>query len=532
MEPAHIKKHLQLDEFYGLEKFENFEDPSSDDLFITIIQGLVEPYFETINNLPLSTLTKVEKKYNLTALHLCSMLQKIDLLKFIITKVNDLVPKDKDGWTPLHYAYLTQSADIVRILEENQAQRHQSSCTQAKFSCKQIKEMLSHTPAADHESVFHYQDPHTKEIIYNASAQTFRELTGATFTSKTLVSGEYLLFAKSNFKEDEEEDFIQAEVEQNYQTFEAHPPRLYLGQDSMGGWGVFADETILPGAIVLLYAGETIIAPSHSQYRTGVVEGMWKRNLGPMVNEGSPNIMPVHATIHHLPQSIVFIALKHIEKGDQLLVDYGLGHGVKFYGPYVNAGQKELEDMLKAEGRLAEIGHRLETRLKQPFASKKEFLSFERLRSLFAYTISTPAVLLDLLIKDKIQPADLLNIPFKTLKKLANVDKNILIPALLHVILSDEHQGLLNQIKNLKKDHPDFYKNLKSWLLSLGAKLSISRRLYLHFCLSKIHFSKPPLWSELDLEQYMHDAQEKEEDFLYTKIVDAFYQNKQTSIFK
>lgn len=532
MEPSAIKKHLELDEFYGLEKFENFEDPQTDDLFIAIIQDVAEQHFEKIQDLPQNTLEKAERKYHLTALHLCSMLQKIDLLKFLITKVNDLVPIDKDGWTPLHYAYLTQNADVIHILKENQVQRHQSSPAQAKFSCQQIQEMLSHGPADDDQAVFHYQDPQSKQMIYNATARKFKELTGAAFTPKTLVCGEYLLKAKSKLNEAEEEDSIQTEVEQNYQTFEAHPPRLYLGQDTMGGWGVFADETIQSGAIVLHYAGETVISPSPSQYRTGVVDGMCKRNLGPMVNEGAPNLMPVNATINHLPESIVFIALRQIEKGDQLLVDYGLGHGVKFDGPYINAGQKELEDTLEAEGGLVKISHRLEAMLKQPFTSKKEFLVFERLRSLFAYAITTPPVLLDLLIKDKIQPKDLQDIPFKTLKKLANLDKNIMIPSLLHVILSEEHQRVLNQIKNLKNDHGDMCTNLKNWLLSLGTKLSISRRLYVHLCLSKIHFPPAPLDLKFDLEQALDAAQAKEEDFLYEKIVEAFAKNKQIEIFK
>ncbi|MBN9377971.1 MAG: hypothetical protein BGO14_00610 [Chlamydiales bacterium 38-26] len=532
MEPTAIKKHLELDEFYGLEKFENFEDPTTDDLFIAIIQDVAEQHFERIKDLPLTTLEKAERKYHLTALHLCSMLQKIDLLKFLITRVHHLVPEDKDGWTPLHYAYLTQNADIIHILEENQVQRQPTSPTQAKFSCRQIQEMLSHKPAAEDQAVFHYQDPQTKQMIYNATARTFKELTGATFTSKTLVSGEYFLFAKSNLEKDKEEDSIQIEIEENYQTFEAHPPRLYLGQDTMGGWGVFADETIQSGAIVLHYAGETVISPSSSQYRTGVVDGMCKRNLGPMVNEGSPNLMPVHATIDHLPESIVFMALRKIEKGDQLLVDYGLGHGVKFYGPYINAGQKELEETLEAEGGLVRISHRLKAMLKQPFKSKKEFLVFERLRSLCAYTITTPPIFLDLLIKDKIQPADLQKIPFKTLKKLANLDNNIMIPALLHVILSDEHQRVLNQIKNLKNDQGDMCLNPKSWLLSLGAKLSISRRLYVHLFLSKINFPRAPLDLKFDLEHAIDEAQAKEEDFLYEKILEAFSQNKQNEIFK
>lgn len=532
MEPSAIKKHLELDEFYGLEKFENFEDPHTDDLFIAIIQDVAEQHFEKIKDLPLTTLEKPERKYHLTALHLCTMLQKIDLLKFLITRIHHLVPTDKDGWTPLHYAYLTQNADVIHILKKNQVQRHQSSPTKAKFSCQQIQEMLSHKPAADDQAVFHYQDPQTKHMIYNATARTFKELTGATFTSITLVGGEYFLFAKSNLENDEEEDSIQTEVEQNYQTFEAHPPRLYLGQDTMGGWGVFADETIQSGAIVLPYAGETVISPSPSQYRTGVVDGMCKRNLGPMVNEGSPNLMPVHATINHLPESIVFMALRPIEKGEQLLVDYGMGHGVKFYGPYINAGQKELEETLEAEGGLVRIGHRLEAMLKQPFTSKKEFLVFERLRSLFAYTITTPPVLIDLLIKDKIQPLDLQEIPFKTLKKLTHLDNNMMIPALLHVILSKEHQRVLNQLKNLKNDHGDMCSNLKTWLLSLGTKLTISKRLYAHLCLSKIHFPPAPSDLKFGLEQAIDAAQEKEEDFLYEKILEAFSNNKQIEIFK
>ena len=170
--------------------------------------------------------------------------------------------------------------------------------------------------------------------------------------------------------------------------------------------------------------------------------------------------------------------------------------------------------------------------LKQPFKSKKEFLVFERLRSLCAYTITTPPIFLDLLIKDKIQPADLQKIPFKTLKKLANLDNNIMIPALLHVILSDEHQRVLNQIKNLKNDQGDMCLNPKSWLLSLGAKLSISRRLYVHLFLSKINFPRAPLDLKFDLEHAIDEAQAKEEDFLYEKILEAFSQNKQNEIFK
>lgn len=502
MTPLQFKQILNLDQLFPLERFSRFKQINGYDLHFAIIHEVTAKYLNLIHELPLETLEKKEQKHRYTPLHLCVMMQNVDLIKFLANKITQMNPCDIDGWTPLHYAHLVKNPDIIQLLESLYIQREQPPLKIAKLSCGQIKNMLNREPAADDQPVFNYQDPLTNTIIYNAPAKKFKELTGATFTPHTLITAEYILHLKNKSQPDDcRGDALKAYVIKNYQTYLSSPPQLYLAQNA-SGWGVFSNEEISAGQLVAHYAGKTTWISTPTK-QTFLVTGENYRNFGHMINDGLPNVMAVRVTIDNVPDSFVYLALRPIKKGEQLLLDYKFVHSIKSKGPYINQAENELEEILSKEKGVLEIHDKLNKLMEIKHQNLMDFLAFERLRSAFGYLFNTPAVLLDFMLKDKIYITQIQHLPLRSLDRILGIGAHIPLAKVFHQILSEEHLDMMEQFENLNDTDQELYHQALEFLLCLGKKYNVLRRLYLHRYLSRFNLADKKTWSKKNQRAYI-----------------------------
>ena len=109
MDPLSFKKALNLEQIYLIEEFESFTNLDSKDLSIALVHGLAQSHMAQIHQFSLDHLADAERNLKYTPLHLSVMMQDLEILNFLLDKVENLVPVDRYNWTPLHYAYLTQN---------------------------------------------------------------------------------------------------------------------------------------------------------------------------------------------------------------------------------------------------------------------------------------------------------------------------------------------------------------------------------------------------------------------------------------
>ena len=61
---------------------------------------------------------KIDKRHGWTLLHLAAKLGRIEIVKYVISKVLNINPKDNHGQTPLHIAATFGKLDVVKLIME------------------------------------------------------------------------------------------------------------------------------------------------------------------------------------------------------------------------------------------------------------------------------------------------------------------------------------------------------------------------------------------------------------------------------
>lgn len=527
MSPLQFKQILLLDRHFPLKNFNKFRKPGSDDLHIAIIHQIADKYMALIKALPLENFKRSDEKHRYTPLHLCVMMQNLELINYIAQRVDLVTPCDTHGWTPLHYAYLTQKPDIIHCMESLCSTREQTPSQDSILSCSQIKNMLHRLPAPDNQNLFNYQDPSSQEIIYKAPAKKFKELTGVTFTPQTLVTAEYLLHLKNKGQQAKAPDGLKNHVIKHYPMYAETPPQLYLAKTA-GRWGVFTHEPIVTGQLVCHCAGKTKIIHTDMGPKALVV-GHEYSNFGFMINDGLPNVMAVRVTIDDIPDSFVYIALRPIQKGEQLLLDYKFGHSIKSKAPYINHAEKELEGILEEEKGILKFYDQLENLVQVKHHFVTDFLVAERRRSTFEYLLNTPSVLLDLILKDKIYITEIQHLPLNSLSQTLKIAFMPLLAKVFHLLLSQEHLDMMEEFENLHDTNPELYQKALKFLLSLGHQFNVVRRIYFHRTLKNLDLAET--WSEKNQITYLKFMHALNDEELLEKMSVEYNANIKTTLY-
>lgn len=517
MDPSSFKKALQLEQIYLMEEFESFTTLDSKDLSIALVHGIAQSHMPQIQQLSLDEWADAERNHEYTPLHLSVMMQDLEILNFLLDKVENLVPMDRYSWTPLHYAYLTQNKALIQLLEDKQSERNQNQPTDIPLTCDEIKKILTYTPLPEHQSVFHYQDPETKQIFKNASASKFKQLTGAVFTNSVIVSPQALLAATHGLHTDPDLEknkqispLLKESIKNNYPTYLSSFPKIYLGKDSVGGWGVFAVDPITRGSLVVHYAGRLVLDHTSSKYLAGDVDGEKESNLAARINDGYPNTRAVAIRLNKIVTTYIFIALRDIAPHEEILADYQFGHSVKMLKGYVNAAQEELIRVLEQEGGIKWIFNQLRNIELDTLTSLEEVLNYEKLEATLKYLFNTPSVMLDLILEGRIGLNEIATLThFFNLADLHNFTGIMGHPQLLNLVeafKSQEQQNLIESLQRLDYEDEPLHKKALQFLLLLGRTYSVLPRLFIHRYLITLDFFSPATWSQENLNAYKHYA--------------------------
>lgn len=227
------------------------------------------------------------------------------------------------------------------------------------------------------------------------------------------------------------------EVASAYETFLQQHPKVKIKEvqvDTSGnsldqpvGCGVFAEEAIKRGQIVLDYKSEMVdesIAQdlSHDQtYLFDEHDGLYYRGIGAFANDGVPNILALSFPGKEgQTRAPVFIALRDIKKGEQLLWDYGRSYFGKI-GPRAELAQKELEDIFSSKSKSGARGFRrlyeqekyLQIQIQRAEKRGKKavvqnlILKLIKLRSDALYPLNTPQAFFHLIRKRLVTTQDM-----------------------------------------------------------------------------------------------------------------------------
>lgn len=357
-----------------------------------------------------------DPRFQLTPLAVAAMARDVETARKLLGAGADAKLADVHGWTPLHFATLQQDEAMMTVLKTHDAGlaaiKNQAGLTpDALFDRTKVE------PAGDDEQVFFYKNE-AGEVVAG-SAKTFRELTGATFTPRVVATPKglaadwlrravneenhrlrssaatidrYNQLSVDFFKQDQPDKFLS-------------PPKVYM-EKGPAGWGLFAGETIAPGTPIVPYGGELLEQmsddpPEDDAYYYDGIEAKEKRHLGAMVNDSTPNAaLTAEKYGDGLCRNCYVAALRKIEPGEQITVDYGWYADLKF-------DHRELKEAeLEAQCRQIPL-ETLPQKVVDFAFMEKNFKSFVQLQSLFQYLMGTPSGLVHLLLKGLITPKQL-----------------------------------------------------------------------------------------------------------------------------
>lgn len=271
--------------------------------------------------------------YQLAPLALAVMHRDIQKVTNLVALGVKLDPRDVHGCTPLHYAALQQDATIIALLQAagktqgialDLIVNHAGQTPQALF------ERTLATQSEDGEVVF----LHKKETaIVEGTAKEFRELTGASFVQRSLITPAGMV---KEWVRTAKEKTALAVIEQGrkpLQNLEANRPRLFISQTGKDtGLGLFTDMDLPQGAWLTTYNGKIgeFNNADDPDYLLEPVDGKLFRNLGPMANDSFPNCcFESIFYIDGLFQMTILKTIRPVKRGEQLTVHYGTEHGVK-----------------------------------------------------------------------------------------------------------------------------------------------------------------------------------------------------------
>ena len=269
----------------------------------------------------------------LSALDLCAIFGREDIAKELLKKKVSPSAPDRIGRTPLHYASLIhgESAPIFACLK-SALKSHEVVSEILRGNDKDflnLDKVLAQTLPAPTDPVFYYRK---EDQIVQGSAKEFKEMTGAAYTDRILVTKEGLLkeWFSSPLEHSEE---IQEYLRVAYRQFKKEAGKVYLDKNpQINQLGVYARRDIKIGEIILVYTGEQVgaaLPDSTNPYHMHSTDALNVRNEAAMVNHGFPNAMAfgLHGN-DGMQTTALLIACEPIKQGDQICYNYGHRHTI------------------------------------------------------------------------------------------------------------------------------------------------------------------------------------------------------------
>ncbi len=294
-----------------------------------------------------------EKKYLLTPLHLCAIKGNAKMATILIEGYQaSVAAQDIHGWTPLHHAALRGEEEMLNILILADKVRGSTALALKNINegtYEDLRQLAFPKVRAGADNlelqksiVFRYRNDERQ--IVDGTAGQFENIMGAKFASQMHGSPEFFIEEWINpTKITDADKDLSLLVKAKYASYLEKSPLIYVDKTE-AGWGVFAEENIQEGCVLVDYLGEATHSGEKSLYAVPLSNGEKIRNLGPILNDGFPNCvdMPL-CNIKGFPIIRVLLTIRSIEKGEQLLWNYGHYHPVKMEKHSNLAGEKALK---------------------------------------------------------------------------------------------------------------------------------------------------------------------------------------------
>lgn len=518
-----LQKTFPLDD-----RFAEFKNPAKD-LFVAIAHHKTNDVFKKIQELPVKILDAQENPRKVTPLQACVIMNDIHTLELLLDQGADPCKQDTSGWTAFHHAALKGNQAMLSILKsfakDKNCEAYHTSCGKNYLD---LEKLLQRSTADSEAPVFKYFDE-TQVVVGNA--QKFFELTGAHFVNESIIRTDYLIECwEKPYREDFSKSLfvhLTKHVEENYASYQKNPPPLYIKKTPVG-WGVFTEKNIQPGALVLHYAGEAKSGPAQSAYCAGSIDGKDYSNLGPLVNDGVPSLVPIYANLEKMPYTIVYVALKEIKADSELFTNYGFNHTVK-KSPYSCHDFENLQGFLLQHGGLLKVYKAADKLINldgnQYRTNLEKALKVAYLKAHFSYIFQTPSVLLDLILHASIKVEDLLMLFDREViggvYALIPLTPRSPLEAVLKEVIQQGafFEDQFNKLLSTKKEHyQQLQREIKTFLISLSPNYRLTTRFCLnHFFMQMENFCHPDQWTSDKKEEYLRYADRLSEmDHIYT----------------
>lgn len=404
-----------------------------------IVHGQAAKNITWIQKRTLEELERPDPTYHLTPLHLAVMKGDRQMVQFLLEKKVSLTSLDIRSYTVLHHAVICQNSEIEQWIQTaDKTAQLVTMKTDSGKTADDLALLLAHQPAKSDQPVFNYFDANTQQMVYGATAEKFKEMTGANYTSHLLTTPKALVNnLLSSLVIDEVKTDLLAEcqilyLQDAYQTYLKSPPMIYMGQDShfSAGYDIYAGQDLVPGQVVTTYLGQEVEnPPNDTAYLMKQIDGKAVRNLGPMINDSFPNLaFYTFPSPEGTGNEYMFIALCPIKKGEKLFFDYGKNYDLK-WKKHIEMNIPGLEEFFKRRSLLESVtqelfplGEKLIQQKKKLNPCDKDYqthkcelgrswiMELNPIDICIKYIFYTPSTLLYLLAKKIIQPAECLKI--------------------------------------------------------------------------------------------------------------------------
>ncbi len=352
----------------------------------------------------------------------------------------DLNAPDFRGWRPIHHAALQGNEVMLKILKT--AGANPTLKTDANATYLDIQRLINPPKKSSQALTGLLFESEIGEIPLSCAA--FEELTGAKYIEENVASKEYL-HHEWRHPTKEHDDFKEhwpVSTEHLQQAYMKHReesvtfPQFVLRRirteastqsSSKGiGLGVYAKSAIPQGGLLKEYVGVKMIGESYGEYSAGTdIDAKKFRNEMAMINDGFPNARFYKlANAAGLKERIVVVATDDIPPNDkeQICLNYGATHSIKFKFPYIELRPQALRTFVKEElleltpcidwEKIIRFYCTKDDNASSPLADElKRFAFNDKMR----YLLNTPAALFALILEGTLtseQGQKLLNIAY------------------------------------------------------------------------------------------------------------------------
>ncbi|MBS0614974.1 MAG: hypothetical protein JSR58_00290 [Verrucomicrobia bacterium] len=311
------KKYLQSllpEKSYGHDNYAAFHQ---------VLKGIKLEDFTLWISKDSSRITPTLEPKKLTLLHVCAMLGKKAYAEAVMARnVIDINAKDSSGWTVLHFASFINDTALQTFFASQGA----LPTLNVRGALPSKLQELAYPPKK--KLTFSYEEG--GKIIEGDNTK-FQELTGKKLLDEIQIS---LTDLFNDWEKNEiNEECYPPEWQQKYELFKrSPPPQLYLTFSKTVGAEVVSKDFIPAGTIFCEYIGDfyPITHPDSTDvYRLDDISGKKSSNLGPLINDGTPNItiLPV-VNNGGIFRRFAFMTLEDCPPGTVLRWNYG-AHVVK-----------------------------------------------------------------------------------------------------------------------------------------------------------------------------------------------------------